>query len=128
MKIAFLILLTLLMSACNSTTKTSPPNALHQQWLNAYEENTTGNEHQLYRPATFKTFPPSRFRMRYTFNNDGSCQYLWLSPIDAHKTKPCSYRFQDNTLYLLSPDKQQKIATLKVLSLTKEKLELKKIN
>jgi hypothetical protein len=62
---------------------------LLQSWTRSYEEEPrtpTGSVH-MFRPIEFKQFPPSWFRMRYIFSEDGVCEWLFLDPADAHFTK-----------------------------------------
>jgi len=84
---------TLLLSACASvneseTVKVEPPH-FYQHWVNAYEEQTS--DKMVFRPKGSQEFPVSRFRMEYVFNNDGSCQYKYFSPVDKHEMKSCVY-------------------------------------
>jgi len=94
---------TLLLSACaglsegDDTPKTEAPH-FYQHWVNAYEEQTA--EQMVFRPKDSKDFLPSRFRMEYVFNNDGSCQYKYLSPTDAHTMKNCVYTKVGNKVYV----------------------------
>lgn len=101
--IAMLGAATMLLSACASvnegseTAKVEPPH-FYQHWVNAYEEQTAGK--MVFRPKGSKEFPASRFRMEYVFNNDGSCQYKYLSPIDKHEMKSCVYTKVGNKVYV----------------------------
>lgn len=95
---------TLLLSACASvnegggeTAKVEPPH-FYQHWVNAYEEQTAGK--MVFRPKGSQEFPVSRFRMEYVFNNDGSCQYKYLSPVDKHEMKSCVYTKVGNKVYV----------------------------
>ncbi len=62
---------------------------LFQSWVHSYEEEqeTSAECVQLFRPSEYKEFAPSRFRMRYVFNEDGTCEWLFLHPADAHYMK-----------------------------------------
>ncbi|KAG1707549.1 hypothetical protein GQR58_003222 [Nymphon striatum] len=70
----------------------------YQHWVNSYEEQTNGNI--VFRPSGSKEFPPSRFRMAYKFDLDGSCQYKHLSENDAHRMESCVYTKVGNKVYI----------------------------
>ena len=70
----------------------------YQHWVNSYEEQTNGSV--VFRPTGSKEFPPSRFRMAYIFNLDGSCQYKHLSENDAHRMENCVYTKVGNKVYI----------------------------
>ncbi len=57
-------------------------------WSHARESETEATGGLLFQPEDGREFPPSRFRQRYTFAADGSCEWLWLAPTDAHAMKP----------------------------------------
>jgi hypothetical protein len=63
-------------------------NDLCQHWVHSNEEEKAGGNVQIFRPAASRKFPPSRFRMAYKFNRNGDCEWLFLSPDDAHHFKP----------------------------------------
>lgn len=74
--------------------KTGAPNGvdlthLLQSWVHSYEEEPQGQIDVVhwFRPDGFKEFPQSRFRMRYTFRQDGECEWLFLHPGGAHFMK-----------------------------------------
>jgi hypothetical protein len=62
---------------------------LLQSWVHLFEEEAQGQTDAVhwFRPDGFKEFPPSRFRMRYSFRQDGECEWLFLHPGDAHFMK-----------------------------------------
>ena len=64
---------------------------LFQHWVRSYEEEQPGQAVQVFRPASSKAFPPSRFRMAYTFDRNGSCELYVLSPDDAHHFDACTW-------------------------------------
>jgi len=66
--------------------------ALSRQWVQSSEEQRAGGAVQVFRPAGSMTFPPSRFRMAYKFAADGSCEFYFLSPDDAHHFRPCTWK------------------------------------
>jgi hypothetical protein len=71
-------------------------------WTNSREEaNQTSTF--IYRPCDYKTFPPSRFRDRIEFEENGKCSYLYLAPTDGH------YMVQGEWTY----DKSKQVITIK---------------
>jgi len=121
MKKVTIILFSLLISACNTIKNTPPNTALYQTWLDSREENKVNASSKIFRPSTFKTFPASRFRMKYSFSENGTCTYSWLSPIDRHEQRACTYIFNGGKIQLFDT-KQQKVKVLKVLTLSRDKL------
>ena len=123
MKKLTIVLLSLFISACNPVKNKMPNTALYQTWLNSHEENrmNPSSNSKIFRPSTFREFPASRFRMKYSFNKNGSCTYSWLSPIDRHERRACTYTFNNGIIQLFDT-KKQKLDSLKVLSLSKNKL------
>ena len=125
MKIIILISFSLFISACNSTKISAPNDYLFKTWVDSREENSVNSSTRIFRPSAFKTFPASRFRMKYTFHKDGTCSYLWLSPIDAHSIKPCLYKYKKGSIQLFDTNKQ-KLETLTVLAFSSDKLIIKR--
>ncbi|HIO91874.1 MAG TPA: hypothetical protein EYG68_03410 [Leucothrix mucor] len=128
MKIIQLILLSFLVSACNpaKSVKNDQPNAaLYQKWIDSREENSTNSVSNIYRPSNFKTFPASRFRMAYTFRKNGTCTYRWLSPIDKHTSKLCTYTYSKGKVQLFD-SMQKKLEILRIVSLSANKLVIQK--
>lgn len=76
-----------------------PPSFYNQLWVHRHEEDT--NQYRLsYRPVKTSILP-SLYRNQLIFDQDGTCQYRWLSPVDAHKMKDASWIFDDGTIYIL---------------------------
>jgi len=96
----------MLLSACagvgldteSGEAKKSRAQHFYQHWVNSYEEQTGGDI--IFRPEGSMQFPPSRFRMAYIFNLDGSCQYKYLSPNDAHRMENCVFTKVGNKVYI----------------------------
>lgn len=96
----------MLLSACagvgldteSGEARKSRSQNFYQHWVNSYEEQTGG--HIIFRPEGSMQFPPSRFRMAYVFNLDGSCQYKYLSPTDAHRMENCVFTKVGNKVYI----------------------------
>ncbi len=86
--LTLLTLLAWLWGACahqpaGPTTVSNLP-FLFQSWTHSFEEETPGEDTQIFRPSDFKPFPVTRFRMQYVFRADGTCEWLVLDPADAH--------------------------------------------
>lgn len=65
-------------------------------WTHSMEEDPDDNT-QVYRQCQSQDFPPSRFRMFMDLKSDGTCEYLELSPVDAHQSVKGSWIFDQNT-------------------------------
>ena len=126
MKIIQLLLLSFFLSACNSSKDEEIiPSELFQHWKHSYEEQITQGQEAVYRPASFISFPPSRFRMQYSFKPDGSCQYLKLSPYDAHTMEPCRYTYNNRIIQIFELGEEGKlIKTLSVVTILRNRLVL----
>lgn len=74
---------------------------LYQAWTHAFEEQENANSDRLiFRPSNAQTFAPARFRASYEFKADGSCEYLFLHPADAHHFKTGSFIYDQRTSVL----------------------------
>lgn len=62
--------------------------ALVGSWTHSFEEDAGASAIQWFRPSESRAFMDAWFRMRYEFHADGTCEWLWLSPIDAHEMRP----------------------------------------
>ena len=104
MKLAIIILLFL----NNSCTISQKPD-LTGCWTSSYEENKNFENNQVYRPCDYKEFPPSRFRFIMDLKSDNSCEYLDISPNDAHYMKSgyWSYDNQTKTITIVDKDKNE---------------------
>ena len=124
MKTVVIILFSLLIGACTPVKNKTANTALYQKWVDSREENKANASSKIFRPSTFKKFPASRFRMKYSFSKNGTCTYSWLSPIDRHEQRLCTYTFKNGEIQLFDTNKQ-KLNTLKVLMLSGDKLIIK---
>ncbi len=53
-------------------------------WVHSREEQKDPDaKEQIFRPATSRQFPPSRFRMAYKFSPNGKCEWMFLDPADV---------------------------------------------
>lgn len=93
--IAILVLSSL---ACSSTKKVKVNDELVGCWLHDRESEQEGSDFKLFAPCTSKTFPASRFRNMYQFKEDGTCNWLVLSPNDAHYLQDGTYSIEDGIL------------------------------
>ena len=77
------------------------PNLLCQSWTHSREEEQEGSTEQVFRPTNYpKGFPPSRFRMRYVFHEDGGLEWLHLDPADAHRMMPGSWQKDNDVIHI----------------------------
>jgi hypothetical protein len=74
---------------------------LFQHWVHSSEEERPGNKDRVFRPAESWNFPPSRFRMAYKFAPNGSCEFYFLSPDDAHYFKACTWTISEHESVIL---------------------------
>jgi hypothetical protein len=75
-------------------------NDLFQHWVHSREEEERGATIQIFRPDASMDFPPSRFRMAYTFARNGRCEFFFLAPDDGHYFKPCTWKISADKLML----------------------------
>ena len=80
----------------NGTPLAIDINDLFQHWVHSREEEQTGGTGRIFRPAASMKFPPSRFRMAYKFARNGSCEFYFQSPVDAHHFKACTWKLGTN--------------------------------
>jgi hypothetical protein len=103
--------------------------ALYQDWTRSFEEEKDPNDYteMIFRPSDSRTFPVSRFRLRYNFNDNGSCSWLFLAPNDAHymTSGTCDYPGNDDNLITIS-DSSGLIDQLAILELSDSILVLEK--
>ncbi len=74
-----LITLTISCDSNDLDLNSNYPNELINVWLESYEE-----DYGIYRPTDYRTFPESLYRQYYKFMENNECEYLVLSPVDAH--------------------------------------------
>ena len=98
-----------------------------KEWLHSPEEQEKADADQIYRPKSFKEFPPSRFRMQYIFQKSGDCEWYYLSPDDNHRLKPCKWKIDSKDKNILNITKEELIESYKIIELTKDKLRIKEI-
>jgi len=80
-----------------------PDIIFQDQWLHYREEDI--GELRLYRPWRIKQPKPGWYKHRIKFIDDTQCEYLKLSPADAHMMEPATYSFEsdDQRLRITDP-------------------------
>ena len=118
-----------LLTGCSrgiSAIKSNHPESLVKEWKHSYEESGAGVE--IYRPANYKTFPPSMFRQVYNFKADGKCEYLVLHPADAHYMAKGTWNYNPETRYIqIRNDKGEQVALLEVLDIGNDILKVQTV-
>jgi hypothetical protein len=106
------------------TKKNFDRNSLYQQWVHSHEEDTeTG---MVFRPASF-AFPRSRGRTAFTLKSDGSLVETGIGPTDRRQESQGTWKLEDdNTLLLYEKGRTKPKRTLKIVSLDKERLVVKR--
>jgi len=90
-------------------------------WTHSREEdNELGG--RVFRRSNLKKFPPSRFRMQYTFGLNGAGQYMYLHPADAHTMMPMRWEINPTNprqIVITAREKgKARVSVLKVIELT----------
>ena len=124
-------------SACNETPTDSgtipkpgaiqveiAPDRLFGHWVRSQEEEQPGDKTQVFRPAGFKEFPPSRFRMAYKFSSGGVCEWFYLAPDDEHRFKPGKWTLDPKDEKILRISAEGATTSFKVAALTEDRLLL----
>ena len=83
--------------AAPSPTDVEPADLLGR-WTRSVEEESATDDPgvEWFRRPDSRDFAPTWFRMTYEFGGDGSCRYLWLSPVDAHEMRDGRWDFDVN--------------------------------
>ena len=104
--------------------KTIDSNALHQQWVHSHEEDTATE--RVFRPASF-AFPRSRGRSAMSLKPDGGIVETGPGPTDRPQESRGSWKFEeDDTLSIYEKGKKKPVHTMKIVSLDKERLVVRK--
>lgn len=106
-----------------SPMKTGNPQSLQKEWKHSYEESA-GNV-EIYRPADYKVFTPSKFRQIYKLMAGGKCEYLVLHPADAHymATGTWTYDPEANTVQIKN-DKGERVVQFEVLDISNDIMKI----
>ena len=97
---------------------------LYQHWVRSAEEDLPGGAVWVLRPAGSREFPPSRFRMAYKFARDGSCEFYFLSPDDAHHFKACKWTLGANPKPTLQIVGEGTSTSFRIVELTRHVLRV----
>lgn len=100
---------------------------LYQHWVHSFEEQGQTDKNEVYRPANFKQFRPTRFRMQYIFHKSGDCDWLWLAPNDAHGFRPGKWRVDPNDKSALQIITAQETISYRITELERDILRLARI-
>ena len=91
-----LIAFVFVLSSCAEKHNVIQKSLLEKTWSHATEEERS-KDVEIYRPSDFKEFPASRYRQVFDFEADGVCQYLVLSPTDAHAMETGTWKYDGTT-------------------------------
>jgi len=115
-------------TACEEETALGVDTSLFQEWTHAREEQADANATQMiFRLSDSQTFAATRYRQSYIFNADGSCEYLYLDPADAHHFRTGSFSFDSEDKILTIYDGSDDLYdSFKVVELSSDKLVLER--
>ena len=133
MKVLSVGLLLILVFALSCKEKPTPAkvpidmSSLTQSWTHSFEEES--DSIALYRPSDYKNYPGARYRDNFDLQNDGSCNYMVLSPDDAHYSVrgTWSVRISDGTIVELRDTLGNIHYVLKVVELRSDLLRILKL-
>ena len=95
-------------------------------WTNSREENNLRSPVKIYRPCSYHTFPPLRFRFRMELKKDFKCSFLHQAPSDAHPMKDGKWSFNQETKILKIFDaNNEEVIKFKVEAVGKKMLKLR---
>jgi hypothetical protein len=99
-------------------------NALHQHWVHSHEEDT--ETERVFRPASF-AFPRSRGRSAMALKPDGGLVETGIGPTDRPQESLETWKLEgDDILSIYEKGKRKPKRTMKILSLDKDRLVIKK--
>ena len=99
-------------------------NALRQHWVHSHEEDT--ETEKVYRPASF-AFPRSRGRSAMALKPGGELVETGIGPTDRPQESQGSWKLEeDDTLSIYETGKKKPVRTMKIVSLDKDRLVVKK--
>lgn len=98
--------------------------ALNQQWVHSHEEDT--EREKVFRPSNYR-FPPSRGRTGFALKPEGVVVETGPGPTDRPQEARGSWKMvDDDTLAFYEKGRAKPKRTMKILSLVKDKLVVKK--
>ncbi|QNR25157.1 hypothetical protein [Croceimicrobium hydrocarbonivorans] len=94
-------------------------------WTDSREESTI--DFNIFRPCDYKEFPISRYRFMMVLEENQECQWLYLSPNDAHSMVPGTWKFDESsrTLSIFSSDGKM-IRNFELTALSESEMKIKK--
>jgi hypothetical protein len=99
-------------------------NVLHQHWVHSHEEDT--ETERVFRPASF-AFPRSRGRSAMALKPDGGLVETGIGPDDRSQESLETWKLEGNdTLSIYEKGKRKPKRTMKILSLDKDRLVVRK--
>ena len=120
-----LLFISALLFSCHNPTNGLDENSnplLINCWKHSYEEDPSDGV-DLYRPCDSMEFPPSRFRETMTFRENGECEFLVLSPNDAHYFQNGRWEFVNETQTIVIRDEHEAVVKeLEVVELASGRL------
>jgi len=94
-------------------------------WKHAYEEETDVNL-KIFRPCDYTTFAASRFRNTFTLHENGTSNYLTLSPYDAHYMSDGKWEYNPETKVLILKDENNVLVnSFEVIEILADRLTLR---
>ncbi len=100
---------------------------LNQHWVHSYEEESQESDVNIFRPNDYKEFPPSRFRMQYIFEEDGSCEWFYLAPDDGHHFRSGNWRLVAENNEDIIIERDEDLLRYRIIELNEEILRMKLI-
>lgn len=99
---------------------------LLRHWIHSREEEK-GDGILVYRPSGFRDFPPSRFRMQYVFGGGGKCQWMHLSPTDAHHLRGGKWQMDAKADNLIHVTQGNERISYEIVELNGDVLKIKRV-
>jgi hypothetical protein len=100
-----------------------PPNIFGRRWLHSHEEDTPTE--MVFRPASY-SFPPSRGRTGFELRPDGSALAIGIAPADGLQEGEAKWSLDGENEIRIQVPKTQESRTLDLLSVTSDRLVLRK--
>ena len=100
---------------------------LEKSWTHSTEESS--EQFELYRPSESREFPMSRYRQVFNFKGNNVCEYLELSPTDAHAMKKGIWELDEKTNIIKIYNQDSKLKyEFEVIEIKDDLLKLKASN
>ena len=72
----------------------------YQHWVHSFEEQNGQKINHIFRPRGSREFPAGGFRMEFSFDSSGQCNYKVKSPVGAHQMHNCIFTKIGEKVYL----------------------------